>query len=109
MAIKQVSETPSAVVATGGGAILDSGNVDVIRSSGFVFWLQADPVTLAARLDNGQAGHRPLLFEADVEDTLAGILRDREELYRDAADFVVGTDLLTVAEVADVIEALWRE
>jgi shikimate kinase len=109
VAIKQVSGTPAAVVATGGGAILDPENVDVMRSTGLVFWLQADTAALAARLENEDLSSRPLLFESDIEETLAGILEEREQLYRHAADFVVGTDLLTVAEVADLVEALWRE
>ena len=109
LAVKQASGMPAAVVATGGGAILDPENIEVMRSSGLVFWLQADTATLAARLDNENLSSRPLLFEADVVETLDGILRERESLYRDAADFVVGTDLLSVAEAADLIEALWRE
>ena len=43
-----------------------------MKSSGPVVWLQADPVTLAARI--GHAPGRPLLKDVDVVERLSQIL-----------------------------------
>jgi shikimate kinase len=95
------------VVATGGGAVLDGTNIDVMRSSGLVVWLTAAPSTLAERV--GRDGSRPLLAQADdpVErlDTLLG---EREARYREAAHATVATDGKTVESVADEVLAVWN-
>ena len=37
------------VLATGGGAVLDPENVEVLRKNGVVVWLRADPATIQER------------------------------------------------------------
>ncbi|MGH8925778.1 MAG: shikimate kinase [Acidimicrobiia bacterium] len=109
-AIALVSSHPGAVVATGGGAILAEANVDTMRRTGLIFWLQAEPATLAARIAGEEKqGSRPLIFDDDVEQTLRGMLDDRQNAYRTAADFVISTDLLSPEEAVDLVEALWHD
>lgn len=114
-AVSSVSSHPGAVVATGGGAILLPDNVEVMRRTGLVFWLQAEPATLAARIeaagsDAGDGrGSRPLIFDDDLVQSLTGILEERQDNYRLAADYVIGTDLLSLEEAADLVEALWHD
>ncbi|HEY3428866.1 MAG TPA: shikimate kinase [Acidimicrobiia bacterium] len=108
-AVALVSTHPGAVVATGGGAVLRSVNVDTMRRTGLIFWLQAEPATLAARIElEGKQSTRPLIFEDDVEQTLRGILDERQSAYRAAADFALSTDFLSPEEAADLVEALWH-
>ncbi|HJU50893.1 MAG TPA: shikimate kinase [Acidimicrobiia bacterium] len=109
-AVAAVSSHPGAVVATGGGAVLRSENVDTMRRTGLIFWLQADPATLAARIAmETKLTSRPLIFDDDVEATLRGILDERQGAYRAAADFAISTDLLAPEEAADLVEALWHD
>jgi shikimate kinase len=109
-AVDSVSAHPGAVVATGGGVVLREGNVDTMRRTGRIFWLQAEPATLAARVSaEGKQGSRPLIFEDDVLSSLEGMLAIREDSYRAAADFVISTDLLSPEEAADLVEALWHD
>ena len=108
-AVAAASSEPGAVVATGGGAILSPRNVRVMRRTGRVFWLQAEPSTLAARLEGSGDGSRPLIFEADTEHSLGDMLEARTQRYRMAADFAIGTDLLSPEEAADLVEALWLD
>lgn len=109
-AVALVSTHPGAVVATGGGAVLRPENVDTMRRTGLIFWLQAEPSILAARIaSERKQTSRPLIFDNDVEHSLAGILDDRQSAYRAAADFAISTDLLSPEEAADLVEALWHD
>ncbi len=77
----------AAVVACGGGAILDPANRDAMRASGTVVLLEAPLETLAAR--TGADGGRPLLREAG---DLHRLLQGRSRAYREAAHAVVDAD-----------------
>lgn len=105
-AIRIAAGVAEAVVATGGGAVLLAENVRSMRSSGPVVWLQAHPVTLAARI--GHTPERPLLKDVDVVERLSQILTDRRDAYEAAASHIVATDESTVAEVAALVEKLWN-
>jgi len=86
-----------AVVACGGGVVLDDATVTLMRETGRVIHLDASPVTLAARLGKGEG--RPLLAEG-VEAALLRIDRERAERYAAAAHAVVDAEDVeeTVAE-----------
>lgn len=97
-----------AVVATGGGVVTRPENVTVMRRSGLVVWLEADPATLAARVGRGQG--RPLLAGgAPVEERLAALAAERRAAYAAAAHRRVVTDGRTPEEVADEVVAIWEE
>ena len=104
--ISRVAAGPPAVVATGGGAVLDAHNVAAMRASGRIVWLSAAPDVLVKRLDGG-AG-RPLLG-ADVRPTLSRLLNRRRPLYAAIADTEVPTDGHGVQDVAAMIEVWWKE
>lgn len=98
-------EMPSrrAIVATGGGIVLRPENVKMLRQLGRVAYLEADEATLLQRLSLGNDATRPLLQGADRAGRLSLILREREALYRAAADFTVNTSEMSVADVAQKI------
>ena len=106
--IADVASKDSAVIATGGGAVLRQNNVDRMRESGVVVWLVAPASVLAARLEGANV-HRPLLADSDPELALAAILEERQEAYSSAAHFEVATTDRDVAAVAKEVEALWNE
>ncbi len=91
-----------AIVATGGGAVLRSGNAEALRRLGTVFYLEAEVSTLRARISE-EPQSRPLLKFGAEADALSRLLAERVPLYRAAADFTVPTDSLSAAEVADQI------
>ena len=92
------------VVATGGGVVLREDNVVAMRSSGPVVWLRASIEALQARV--GGDDHRPLLAGAPTADRLAALMAERAERYAGAADFVIDTDNLTIAQVTAAVEAV---
>jgi shikimate kinase len=96
-----------AIVATGGGAVLDPGNRQVMSSSGPIIWLQATPEELLERV--GSAPGRPLLDGTqDRLGKIRSIAGERALRYSDAANFVIETSGKSIAEVAGEIVGLWE-
>jgi shikimate kinase len=103
--VKEVCFLDRRVVATGGGIVLDTDNVKLMKTSGRVIWLRASSETIKARMLQDQASEalRPALTSTDsileIEETLA----QRAPLYQQAMDFAVDTDHRGVDEICDVI------
>jgi len=104
-ALRQVADGEKAVVATGGGIILDPENRSLMRRGGAVVWLKARVHTLARRMtvDEVTVTQRPSLTGARVEDEIATVLNEREPLYREAAHLTIETDGMSPEEVAEEI------
>jgi len=86
-------------IALGGGALVDNELRAYARARATVVCLWASPKTLVHRIGDGTG--RPLLTE-NIEETLAGLLRDRSEAYADV-DLVVATDLASPQSVAQSV------
>jgi shikimate kinase len=96
----------TAVVGTGGGAVLSRANVDLMRSTGTVIWLDVAPGELARRVGDGAS--RPLLCGAEsTEDRLSDILERRRGAYEEAAHHRVD-GARDASEVAHDVEGLWN-
>jgi shikimate kinase len=93
-----------AVIATGGGAVLDAGNRAAMRAAGTVVYLALDPTTQLARLQ-GDTG-RPLLQTADPARTLAALQAQREPLYRDVAHLTFDTSAVAADAAIEALAAL---
>lgn len=105
-AVRRLSAEPPAVIAAGGGAVLNPANVSAMTSTGAVIWLTASPRVLSERVQGGSG--RPLLGTEDSEGRLSEILGERRGIYESAADVIVDTSELDVAGVADRIEEWWN-
>ena len=91
-------------VATGGGTVTHSSNLEHMLARGTVVYLRADPATLATRLAGAE---RPLLVgHQDNHEArrarLAQLLDERRASY-ERAHHVLDTDALTLDEVAQQI------
>ena len=93
-----------AVIAFGGGAVLDPANRELAREAGLVIWLQAPVTELARRVTAGRGALRPLLAESESPETaLEDIARAREEAYRAAAHVVIDTSGRSPGQVASAV------
>lgn len=93
------------VIDTGGGAILRSRNVEVLKDTGRLFWLIASVNTITQRI--GQDSQRPSLTgDKSFLDEIQDVLLERTPKYQAAADYVIETDGKPVTQVADEILAL---
>lgn len=103
--LHEVARQPCGVVATGGGIVLSEANRALMRQSGWMVYLKASSETLWKRLRKRR--NRPLLQTASPRETLQAVMQAREPLYQEA-DWVVEVDSLTPAQVADVVERVYR-
>jgi shikimate kinase len=99
------------VLATGGGAILDPDNRRMLRSRGFVIWLDANVDAQLARLARDR--QRPLLQAADRRERLERLASERNPLYAEIADLRlpstgVGNSVHATHDLLDLLEARWR-
>ncbi|MFN2508736.1 MAG: shikimate kinase [Chthoniobacterales bacterium] len=91
------------VVVTGGGCVLRSANVELMRQLGTIVWLQADEETIFRR--TAERNDRPLLRSDNPRERIAKLLAAREDLYRDAAEISIDTRTRTPRDVADAVLA----
>ncbi|HET6546406.1 MAG TPA: shikimate kinase [Rhodanobacteraceae bacterium] len=99
------------VLATGGGAVLQDVNRAVLRTHGFVVWLDADPDAQLARLTRDR--RRPLLAGPDRHDRLRQFAMERNSLYAEIADLRVpssgvGNSAQQAQRVVGLLENHWR-
>ncbi|MCL0102719.1 3-dehydroquinate synthase [Dehalococcoidia bacterium] len=100
------------VIATGGGIILAAENRELMKKSGVVVCLQAEPDTIYNRLliddEKGESKVvRPLLSGTDPERRIAQLKEFRQPYYS-VADWTVHTDSLTLEEVAVEVIRGWN-
>lgn len=88
--IAELTQRPTIVLATGGGAVLDADNRRCLVGRGIVFYLCAsvDEQYRRTQID----GNRPLLQTADPRLRLAQLFEQRDPLYREVADCIVSTE-----------------
>ncbi len=95
------------VLATGGGAVLDPENVEVLRKNGVVVWLRAAPATIQERLsrDQREVNQRPSLTGRSTLEEVAEVLQSRQPLYAAAAHIVIDTDQHSLDQVVEKVLA----
>lgn len=106
-AVRKAAKAKDAVIATGGGAVLDESNVKALKKSGVVVYLQASAEEVARRLRDRR--DRPLLEGAEGRRTatdrtrskrVRDLLATRLPTYETVADLVVSVDGRSVEDVA---------
>jgi shikimate kinase len=99
--LRSLSAEERAIIVTGGGIVLRSENVDLLKRLGAVVWLDADEATLRTRIH--RLSDRPLLRTANPEATVSELLQARESLYRNAADLRVDISQKNPEQIAELI------
>lgn len=98
------------VLATGGGAVLAPDNRALLRTRGFVLWLQADVERQLQRLARDRK--RPLLGAPDRRQRLVELAHTRDPIYRELADLGAASTEEScehaAARIAAMLELHWR-
>ena len=107
VAVRRLAEE-EAIVATGGGCVLDAENRQTMTGSGRVVWLEAAPSDLATRL--ADSSDRPILASSaePVESVITGLLVERGPFYEETSTHRIDTTGLEPDEVASRIRAIWN-
>jgi shikimate kinase len=99
-AIRDAVSVPGRVIATGGGAFLDSNNRHLLKAYGPVVFLDVSPATALDRLAGDTS--RPLLSGEDREKAVTELMERRRPAYQEA-DFRVSTENLSADRVAEKV------
>lgn len=105
-AVEEVARRPGLVVASGGGTVLSTRNVDAFHAKGcLIVFLDAPLAALQERLKNDR--RRPLLQVPDRRQVIEELHGKRVPLYRAAADLVVDAGappVIVARRVAQAVE-----
>jgi len=96
----------NAVIATGGGVVLNPGNIERLRGNGILITLTASPEIILER--TAKRTTRPLLNASDREQAVAMLLETRKPLYQ-AADYIIDTTSGTLRQITEKIIVLLRQ
>lgn len=100
--IARVCEEKNAVIATGGGAIVDEANAERLKASGIVVCLSASPAAIWQRVQGGT--ERPLLRGEEPLDKIQTLLTARAQAYA-RADVTIETSSLSIDQVVEAVRA----
>ena len=105
LVVAEISQKSPLVIATGGGVVLDAGNIRNLKHKGWLVWLKAPAHVLRERMgrDRRQGKGRPSLTDADALDEIETILKQREPFYEKASDWAVHTNGRTISEITSLI------
>ncbi len=98
--IAEAAQKTGCVISTGGGAVKRQKNIDNLKSTGMVFYLQASAEELYERTKHDSS--RPLLNVDDPVAVLKKLLAERAPLY-ETAHFTVNTEKKSIEEVSKQI------
>ena len=98
--IAEVATQDRSVIATGGGALLDSKNRENLQKNGMLVCLTAKIGTLLERLKDDPT--RPLLSGENLESRIARLMKERQDVYS-LCPVQVDTEGKTISQVAQEI------
>jgi shikimate kinase len=103
--IKKLPSSAGAVIAAGGGAIMDAENRKALKHKGLFVWLIADVRTIVERMqsDRTSTAQRPPLTGQSLEQETAEVLEARKPIYRELSDCAIDTSGKGIDAIADEI------
>jgi len=107
--IQKVAKYRNVVISTGGGAVLNPANLQVLQENGLVISLTADIDVILDR--TGRKSSRPLLaLEDDIQrrEMIVNLLDSRKELYQQA-NLSIDTSNLSPLQVVEQILLFLRK
>ncbi|MCL4147627.1 UNVERIFIED_CONTAM: hypothetical protein GTU68_021246 [Idotea baltica] len=87
--VEQLCSNSGIVIATGGGVVMRSNSRRMLGSRGWVVYLHASVEQQIERTSRDR--NRPLLKNQNPEVILTQLMRTRDSLYREIADFIIST------------------
>ncbi|MDD5343743.1 MAG: shikimate kinase [Smithella sp.] len=109
--IKTLTKKKAAIIATGGGVVLDRENVNLLKQTGVIIWLNAPVQDIIDRLnkDAQSKAIRPQFTTGNIAEETAEVMKQRLPLYEGAADYIVDTRGKKAVQVAEEIYQYLRK
>ena len=105
---KEVADKKNAIIACGGGIVLNKINIDRLRKECIIVYLTASPGIILKRTSDDR-NERPLLTVPDRAGEIKELLRFRQPFYERAADIKINTSKMSTDAVAERIIAKLKE
>ncbi len=110
--IRKACQQRQAVIAIGGGALVDPQNYELLAKTGLIVCLEAKPETIYERLFREAAYSpetevRPLLANDNPLERIRQLKASRQPYYANV-DWTVHTDNLNISQVAEEVVRAWR-
>ena len=99
--LREIARGPASVVSCGGGVVTVPENVRLMKESGTVVLLTAEPGEILARVCGSD--ERPLLNGRMNAEHIRGMMEQRDAFYREAADVTIRTDGRTADRIVSEI------
>lgn len=96
--LKKVAKEKGLIVACGGGIVINPLNIKIMKESGIMVCLAANPEVILKR--TSKETHRPLLNVKDPKKQIEHLLKLRAPYYAQA-DRIVDTSRLSIKEIVD--------
>lgn len=108
-AIADVAQEDHVVISTGGGVVLRRENIEALKANGYVIFLYAPIEVLVGRMKRG-SDKRPLLTDAATfDEDVRRTWKEREALYRSAADVIINTAQQSPQLISEEIFKILKE
>ena len=102
--LKNIDKSKKIVISTGGGLPEISNSFKLMKKNGFIIWINSSPKEIERRLVSSNRGHRPLLFNNDLDliENLEEQLKKRYDVYS-KADLIIKNDNINEIECLELI------
>ena len=102
--LKNIDRSKKIVISTGGGLPEISNSFKLMKKNGFIIWINSSPKEIERRLVSSNRGHRPLLFNNDLDliENLEEQLKKRYDVYS-KADLIIKNDNINEIECSELI------
>ena len=101
------SQAKKSIIDSGGGVVLNDANIDNLKKEGVCIVLTANLETIIKRIKHDQ-NRPPLEVSVSFEEEQKKILKEREQKYHAAADYICNTSnrrpVETVQEITDFLK-----
>ena len=96
------------VLSTGGGAVTQAENREVLNSNGYIIYLKSSPEMLFKRTADDK--RRPLLQGDNRLEQIRKILSEREPTYINMADVIIDSEKLGIKQIIqNIIEQIEKD
>lgn len=112
--LMEVSSLEKFIIALGGGTIIEPGNLEIIKSSGLLIYLESSPEETYKRV-RFKRDRPALFFEGDIEPTKEEFLErinsilTKRLIYYNQADYKLNTDNLYVGDTVEKLAAIIKK
>lgn len=99
--IHEIQGRENTILSCGGGVVLRTENIEVLKRNGRVVLLRAEAETIYERIKDD--GSRPLLRNQMTVSAIAQRLEERKKKYHEAADLIIDTDHKNIQTVCQEV------